>query len=251
MGKPIDHGWLKDPNVKRLGHGGQPPDGHVRRCQGINRYLTEKNGKPTQCGRWALKERNYCTRHGGSQRRYKKSVAARRWYSKHAGDALRGKLDEMRDAPPDERISLESEIDMARVLAIQSVAIFDKVCVQNETGTSTHEQAAVLRAQATIACRDAMAFVAGIVDKAARVRSVSDGTIDVELVGYIVHQVQAVIERHITPLEGGKALVDKIAEDLNDIRMPSAQHGEKSADERAADIRNSLKGMDLSVQGQR
>lgn len=244
---PIDHGWLNDPNVRRKGHGGRVPEGHVRRCQGINHYLTERNGKPTQCGRWAIIGRRYCKRHGGAERRRKPGVAARRWYSKHAGAALQAKLDEMRNAPPDERISLESEIDMARVLALQSVAIFDKVCVQGETGTADAETARTMNAQATIACRDAMSFVAGIIDKAARVRASSSGTVDLELMGYLVHQVQAVIERHIVPLEGGHALCDKITADLNAIKLPDKQHHSATAEERAIEIREALHAMDLSV----
>ena len=153
----------------------------------------------------------------------------------------------MQDAPPDERISLESEIDVARVLAVASIACFDKVCVQGDTGTADEETAQVMKAQATVAAREAMIFVAGIVDKAAKVRSLSQGTIDIELVGYIIHQVQAVIERHVTPVD--KSLVDRIVADLNLIRMPDRQHAEASADDRAADVRALMAEMDTTVTG--
>ncbi len=250
MAKAFDHGWPIDPSVTKHGQtGGPPPDGHPRRCQGLNRYLSARAGKGIQCGRWALVGRSYCRQHGGTQERLKTNVAARRWYSKHAGSALRAKLDEMSNAPPDERISLESEIDVARVLAVQSIACFDKICVQGETGTADEETAMVMKAQATVAAREAMSFVAGIVDKAAKVRSVSQGTIDLELVGYIVHQVQSVIERHIVPLKDGHALCDRIVADLNAIRMPDRQHAETTADDRAAEVRALLGEMDMSVTG--
>ncbi len=250
--KAINHNWPNDPNVKREGNGGRAPDGHTRRCQGRNAYLTEREGKPIQCGRWALIGRTYCARCGGKQPQHKLKVAARRWYSKHSGVALKARLDEMANAPPDERISLESEIDVARVLAVESIACFDKICVQGNTGTAEGAAAQIMKAQATIAARDAMTFVANIIDKAAKVRASSQGTIDVELIGYLIHQVQAIIERHIVSIPKiGKTLCDKITEDLNNIRMPDRQHAETSADDRAANVRNIMAEMDLSVTGVR
>ncbi len=247
--KAKDHGWKRDPKVTKTGQrGGPPPNGHVRRCQGRNEYLTKRDGKPTQCGRWALIGRDYCGRCGKGRSLWKPKVA-RGWYSKYAGDALSAKLEEMRSAPPDERISLESEIDVARVLAAQTLQIFDLVVVQGEVGTADEETARVMKAQASIALRDAMSFVAGIIDKAARVRTLSEGTIDVELVGYIVHQVQKVIEKRVVALPNGRAICDLIVEDMQGIKMPQTQHTMVDASDRAREVRGLMAAMDITVMG--
>jgi len=243
-----DWNWPKDPSVKiDLTRPGAPPDGHVRRCQARNEFLTKQEGKNIQCGRWARRERNYCGRHGGSHGRYKMTYGRRLWYSKHAGASLRERLAEMRNAPPEDRISLDAEIDLARVLAEESVKIFDKVCIEGDTGTMKGHERALMQAKATGACREALAFVASVVDKAAKVRASSDYTVDVEHIDYIIHQVQMIIERFVIPLKNGKDLCDKIAVAMKDIKLPDTQHSPQSAEERAAAVRVALGTMDKSI----
>lgn len=239
-------GWKRDPSVKQIKS--CPPDGHVRRCQGRNEYLTRLRGENVQCGRWALRGLDYCRRHGSTRKRHTPKAVAN-WYSKYAGPLLRDKLEEMRAAPPDQRVALESEIDMARVLAAQTIACFDKICVQGEVGSADETTAQLMRAQATVAARDAMSFVAGIVDKAARVRSLSEGTIDLELVNYIIVQVQKIIEQRIVPLPNGVKLCNQIVEDMKGIALPNQMHDSRSAQSRALEVRGLLQAMDLTVMG--
>ena len=247
--KDIERTWFKDPKVTNKGmpNGSALLPNHPRRCQAANAFLTEKEGKPIQCGRVAIKDRDYCARHGGKQPSYNKAVSQRRWYSKHAGPTMRAALEELAAAPPDERISLEAEIDMARLISVEAVGMFDKICVQGLTGGATGDDAIALQIKAGQACKDALTFVSNIIDKAAKVRATSQGTIDVELVGYIVHQVQAVMERHITPLPNGKELIDAIAISLKGIKMPNVQHGTQSPEDKATEVRSMLRQMDLTV----
>ncbi len=165
---------------------------------------------------------------------------------------MKAKLEELAAKPPDERLSLLEELDMARVLALENVQMFDVVCVQGNTGTFEGAEAAALQAQVSRATREAMLFVASIAERAAKVRATSEGTIDLELTDYLVHQIQAVLEYRLANIKNGPKILKKIAEDIKQIAVPKRMHGASpmvESDERAAELRARLAEMDTTVMG--
>lgn len=135
------------------------------------------------------------------------------YYSANAGPLLKEKLEELAAQNPQDRQSLADEVDFVRMLALQSVALF-------EASIESGDGAMVTRA-ASIA-RDAMEGVATMVEKHVRVKATGEGTIDLAQVDYIVSQIVTIIEKRVAIVD--TSLADKIIADIRDIRMPDTQH---------------------------
>ncbi len=186
-----------------------------------------------QCGRWAVTGRRYCKRHNGAHPQFHRTCMAG-YYSVNAGPALKAKLEELAQSSPGDRMSLKEEVDFVRMLALEAVALFDAALVSTDDGT---------KARAAACARGAMESVAGMVEKAARVRSVAQDTIDLEQVDYIVAQVVQIIERRVARVN--KELADEIMADIADIKMPDVQHRDSRAI--AEDVVQTLRAMNGTI----
>jgi len=167
-----------------------------------------------------------------------------RYYANIAGVSLRKKLEELSQDSPDERHSLSEELDMARVMVGRALRLYEATFESPEAKPSTQAQAMVLDTM-----RSALKFVNDTAATAAKVRSVSQGTVDVEQLDYIVDQVTRIVEDEITPL--GKDVVDRVALRLRDIKMPDRGKAGAGVDHRALAIalREAAEAVHDTVQG--
>jgi len=205
------------------------------RCQGRSAYFSRKADHDVQCPLWALNGYTRCRQHSGDKEYYYKASMAG-YYSANAGPLLKAKLEELAAMAPQDRTSLSDEVDFVRMLALQSVALFEATIQSGD---------AALQTRAASIARDAMESVATMVEKHSRVRATSEGTIDLQQVDYIISQMVNIIERHVAVKN--KAMADRIIADIRNIRMPDMQHTGADATVVAADVIDTLKLMEGSV----
>lgn len=225
-----------------MGIGGGPisygtPD-HPRRCKGTSRRRKARGDPDPRCRRWAARGYDYCKKHNGGTRPLI-NMGKRNTYSNRVGATLQARLAELAEEPPHERHSLQNEVDVMRLAASEALAIFDLVCIQEADKSS-----AGLKANAASVVKDAMQSVALVVEKAAKVRAISQSTIDLEFLDFVVGQVQRIIERHVTPIS--LDAVDRIVNELNEIALPDRLH-KKAAPAAARQIREAMSAMDQSI----
>ena len=217
MGKAKDWGWKRDPLVHREGKPGAPPEGHVRRCQAKVRH------EHRQCGRWALKGRNYCKLHGGQQPLYEVG-----YYSRNAGKRLADKLDALASMDPDERNSLTEEIDLNRLLAERALKAFEA------THYGDKEVSEKLKALAAQNLRDALQDVTEVVAKSAIIRSRSAEVVGIEDLGFIIHQIKKILdEEDVDP---------RVIDRLDEIKLPKrgSEMGQDEILETLGQLRDSV-----------
>lgn len=201
-----------DPTVRAVRESGaasgwvEPPDGHPRRCQARSRRMQR------QCRKWALQGRRFCPTHGTKP--LYRNANVRGYYSQNAGPRLRQVLEELRTAPPEERMSLADEIDLARMLTERHVRIFEATCVGEQSDKASDE----LKAAAIAGLRRALSHVSDMVTKAAKVRALHDGTVDAEGVDYIVAQVVKIVEDEIRDKD--PSMADRVVARMEQIRLP-------------------------------
>ena len=160
------------------------------------------------------------------------------WYTKRAGPILRERLEELRNASPDERHSLADEIDLARLIAERNVRIYDKTVLEGNGSDK-------LKAAATEGLRHALNHVTDIVSKAARVHAVSSSVVELEHIDYILQQVTRVIEEEVADVD--KVLADRVIEKFKSIKLPEGQGAD--AEESARLLREAMRDMDQSIGG--
>lgn len=227
--------WPQDPSIKTTPLDGLPPEGHVRRCQGRSPRFSKQAGYDVQCVNWALKDSNRCGRHIKDKKHYYKASMAG-YYSMNAGPLLKAKLEQLAAQAPQDRQSLSDEVDFVRMLALESVALFEATI---ESGKAD------LQSRAAAIARGAMESVATMVEKHARVKATSESTIDLEQVDYIIAQIVRIIEHRVAAVN--KPLADKVIADISDIRMPDTQHSATDPRDIAHDVIATLKLMKGSV----
>jgi len=207
------------------GSGAASVHGHPDRCKAALRSSIREarsKGLPLeyphvkQCGHFAKKGRDYCQYHGGtisSQNTVKAESLAKR-YLRNAGPQLKAILETYAKESPDQKHSLDEEVDAARLLAEQAMIMYDVTVVQSK---GSPEQ----QAFASDNLKASLLHVGDIVAKAARVRSQSQGVVDTEMLAYIVAQITDIIEQEVR--EKNSYLADKIVERLNGIALPTKE----------------------------
>lgn len=201
-----------DPSVKRgQSQGGSAPDGHARRCQG-----RAKHGG--QCGRWALRTRNYCAKHGGRLPLATKKMPG--FYSKHVGPKLRDKLEELAKQPDSERYSLTGETDAVRLTAIQAMKVFDKVCVDGALDKDGKPNLDA-RATATMAMRDSMEAVADMLAKATKIDMLRADKIPIGNAKWLAERVMRMIHDLVEPKD--KKLAKKLLKHIEELCILEGQ----------------------------
>jgi hypothetical protein len=137
---------------------------------------------------------------------------------------------------PDEKHSLDDEIDAARVLAEQAMVAYDVAVVQQK-GSSE------LQAFAADHLKASLVNVGDIVAKASKVRKESQGVVDIEMLNYIVVQVTEIIEQELR--DKNSYLADKVVERLNAIALPEKN---KASDKHLVHkLKDALKEIDDSI----
>jgi len=153
--------------------GGQAPQGHARQCQGTSTHTR------LQCRRWALKERNYCARHGGRQTFGAKVNRLPRMYSHLLGGTMEETMDAMLDESPAEQIQLFEELALTRVVCQDAVKLF-------AAAQQGSDEQKILAQQ--IMC-DALKFVKDMCEGAAKVDSNAKDKFSVQHVRHIANQI--------------------------------------------------------------
>lgn len=178
-----------------------PPEGHPRRCQGINRRRRD------QCRKWALHGRNFCKTHRGTIKPYKDMGG---FFSKHAGDALKRRLAAVAQSEQ-ERLSLSEEVDVARLVALDSMQLWE--AAQQSDNPATRGQACEL-------VRQSIDHITETVKRAATVRQLVGANVAVEDVGYVVAQVQKILNDELGGSEAGRAVLERLTARIDEIKLP-------------------------------
>jgi len=199
--------WFPGPSVKYdFKKGGAPPPNHSRRCQSHNR-------EKVQCGRWALKGREFCKRHGGKTPLFLPGLMGK-FYSQHAGPKLR-ELMEKAAAAGDERLLLDEEIDFSRTLALRSIQLFETACLDETESAKTSVD---LKAAAIAGARNAMSHIADLVMKAAKIRALDANSAIAPALDFVVQQVVKAVEDEVAVTD--PILAKRLTDRLRDIRLP-------------------------------
>lgn len=228
-----DWGWPIDPTMTG-GYGyGIAPDGHPRRCQAAKR----RKHPPQQCRQWAMRGRNYCKSHGGRQPLSNTKHLS--YYSKHAGKALSTALEEIAGMDPDERNSIAQEVDIARMLATQSLKNFSAVFLkEHDEKTSKNLEESGVKPRILENCWEAINNVSEIVAKSAMIRYRSESVVGLEDVQYVINQVLTILQR----LGVEEDLLAELKNEFKTIRLPK-----RGAAMDADQAINMLREMDDSV----
>lgn len=157
-------------------------------------------------------------------------------YTKRVGDTLKNKIKELAEANPDERISLDAEIDVMRITAEQALVMYDAACV-----TEADKSSPATKAMAVQLLRDSMTAVADIAQKAARVRQISQSTLDLEFLDFMVNQTMRIVQEFVEPDRW-----QEVKERIKEIQLPDRQHL-NAAPAAAGDIRSLIAQADESI----
>jgi len=189
--------------------GGKCPPDHPRRCKALRHDRS-------QCERYALKDSNYCSFHGG-RRADKHRVRIDhlpKFYSKRLGPTLTARLEELTGAAPSEQLSLLEELSLMRVLAGDTVALYDAA-----VGTEKTE----LVANAGMLLRDALRQVADMCEKAARVDALAKDKISIHHLSFVVNQIVRIAAEVFGDDTTRAAQFEQLIRER--VRLPSIQQG--------------------------
>lgn len=144
------------------------------------------------------------------------------YYSKHAGNALRKELEQVEKAFADKRTDLAQEIDVARVLAANSLKLLDAFLFDEEKKQQLRakmdDETAffALQDKAKKQVIEVLEFVGKLVGDYAKIQAMS--TITMEHVDYIITQICKIIDDNIAT--ANKPLADTVIELIKNVRLP-------------------------------
>lgn len=175
------------------------------------------------------------------------------YYSKATGPILREKLAELARLSPDERHSLQGEIDLSRTMAERALRLYEAACFPDESKQEVDPKTGKIKAASEGAKAasqqnlvEALNFVGNLVSRASKVHAVNTATVDVEQLEYIVLQVTRIIEEEVADYD--KAMADRVVERMRDIRMPERSAAGGTPQELAQQLRDAAghieKGME-------
>lgn len=144
------------------------------------------------------------------------------YLTKNAGDALKARLEEVAG---DRESGLDGEVDLARVMAVRALQIYDRVCIQDpKEGEKTPSDQ--LKAMAVEGMRGALEFVTSIVERRAKVSAITGRFIPVEQIGFMVQQVMDAIEKVVAPVD--PVLARQVCAEIEQIKLPGAAEQHKA-----------------------
>lgn len=173
----------------RNGCAGSPPDKHPRRCQARNKYHE-------QCGRWAIVGHHYCAIHGGRRGFLRVTNTMANRYARRVSKKLSDLLEEQ--SGDSERLKLDDEIDTARLIAEESLKIFDRAFIEKETDSSKRKEArnklTTEKKAAIIAhVQDSLTHVSQLISRAAKVKALASYTLDPKSIDYLLNQLTKIL----------------------------------------------------------
>lgn len=143
-------------------------------------------------------------------------MARKSFYTTHATKKFRETLQEYQEQEAD-RLSLESEIDVARTLAERAIFCFDQTHFGEKEASFSDE----IKATARAAVQRALENVSSLIERHAKVAALSKGTFNPEQVDQIFMQILRIIDRHVVdPKEQ-----DLIRREIEGIRTTSKSEG--------------------------
>jgi len=203
--------WFKDWSLAGTQQGGSPPPNHPRRCQAANKY-------GHQCGRWALRNSDYCKKHGGAQARVKTKLS--RYYTKYAGRTLSTLLKELENLPDEERLKLSEEIDVARISMAKTLSLFNVLLeddFRDKDGNKVNldsEKRANLFASFAKLTQDGLSHVASLVTSMAKVDALRADKTSIQNIKWIIDRVIRIVDEEVRPVNrpAADAAIKKISE---------------------------------------
>lgn len=136
-------------------------------------------------------------------------------YRRFVGPKLKDLLTQVAEEP-DQRASLSEEVDLSRVLALEYVRSYEKVIAAEEKGETIPAE---VKALAIEGMKQALGFVKEMVVSFAKVRSLSDATMDVEVAGHLVEELRRIID---DVLSDHPDLYKKVCSRLDEVKLKRA-----------------------------
>ena len=200
---PVDHSVHCHGRIQNL-----PPPMHPRRCQSTNRHRE-------QCTLWATRGDNVCHFHKKRGALYASS-RLKGFYTRRAGPVLREKIEELEATALNEKLSLEGEVDMARILAERAIALFERACIDPDGVAKSSQET---KAMAISAARSALTHVSNLVAEASKTRLINNEVLDTRGVDFVIAQVLEILEKMVRPLVGDEVMT-LVIDAFKAIRVP-------------------------------
>jgi len=139
------------------------------------------------------------------------------FYSKHAASRLKDLLKQAEESG-NERMVLDEEIDLSRILALRSIQLFEAACLDESNSQKTSTD---IKAAAIAGARNAMSHVADLVMRAAKIRALDANSAIAPAVDLVVQQMVKAVEQEVATVD--KDLADRLIARLNDIHLPTSE----------------------------
>ncbi|PHR91987.1 MAG: hypothetical protein COA69_09485 [Robiginitomaculum sp.] len=138
-------------------------------------------------------------------------------YAKHVSIGLRDKLNALASEPTDSRANISDEIDLQRTMTMRTLALFDKIVVEDATNAEGEGATVAQKAAITKLLADSLESTTRLVERMVNIEAkTKDGKIDVNAIDFIAQQFGAIIERCIDDEE----LKGRISDELDKIMIP-------------------------------
>jgi hypothetical protein len=200
---PVDWDLLNDG-----WHGGQPPKGHPRQCQGVVRW---SGGR--QCPNWAIKTRNFCKRHGGHNPTHHSVANRSNLYSRHASQQLKDVLERVASTP-DERQSLADEIDVSRAMCERAIRLFEQACLSDQAKDYSIE----IKTRSVEMVQTSLEAVSKLIQAHTKLMVMSDRMLTTEQIEYMFVQLNKTLTNQLLP--DHPEIFERITEVISNIRLP-------------------------------
>lgn len=158
-----------------------------------------------------------CRTHGGRVRLVRMN-GRRSIYSQKAKGKFKDLMDRLRDQSPEERADLSDEVDVMRSVAERAVSVFQRACFP-EDGDKEVKDGTKLMAIKVV--QDALSQVGALVEKAARIASLSEDILNPKQVQHIFDQLTCILRSRLEAEHSAE--LGEILADIDDIRVMSSE----------------------------
>lgn len=135
------------------------------------------------------------------------------FFSRHAGETLKKRLAEIAGAEQ-ERLALNEEVDIARLMALESMQMWEAAQKSDNSAT---------RGQAVALVRQSIDHITETVKRAATVRQLVGDSMSAEDVGYVVAQVQKILDAELGSTDAGREVLKRVTKQLEEVRLPAVE----------------------------
>lgn len=188
-------------------NGGSAPEGHPKRCQHKNRFKL-------QCKKYAMIDVPYCKCHGGGRRHKAPRNRVNSFYRDRLGVKLKDMLGELENSPPDERLSLLQEIDVARLLVNDALELFSEAVDADQS----RPDVVTIRMQASAIVRNCLDQVSKLVQAYAKAEALAPGKLTAVQMQFLMNA----ITRAINEVFQDDPRVSTVMDLIDKIKLPNA-----------------------------